>query len=235
MVSEVAYGNTCLTFDISYTDRRTLAIEVHPDLSIRVIAPRETSLDEIGERVLKKGSWIVRQFLFFEQFLPRTPQRLYVSGETHYYLGRQYILKVRQIDGAPTVKLKSGELLVFLPDAKSPQAVKNLLNKWYYTQATRRFKRTISECLIKFQGFNIEPPALVVKRMSKRWGSCTPQGKIILNPEIIKAPARCIEYVVLHELCHLVHPNHSKEFFELQSSMMPDWEKWKLRLEKMMV
>ena len=68
--------------------------------------------------------------------------------------------------------------------------------------------------------------------MEKRWGSCTRNGKITLNPEMIKAPKACIEYVMVHELCHLVHHNHTRDFYDLQSRMFPDWQKWKDKLEK---
>ncbi len=71
--------------------------------------------------------------------------------------------------------------------------------------------------------------------MKNRWGSCHNTGKIILNPEIIKASSRCIEYVINHELCHLVHPNQSKEFYDLQQKMMPEWEKWKMKLERILI
>ena len=75
----------------------------------------------------------------------------------------------------------------------------------------------------------------MIKRMSKRWGSCTPKGRIVLNPEIIKTSSKCIEYVVIHELCHLIYPNHSNDFFRLQKKIMPEWEKWKMKLEKTLV
>ena len=67
--------------------------------------------------------------------------------------------------------------------------------------------------------------------MKNRWGSCTASGKIIINPEIIKAPSKCIDYVITHEICHLVNPNHSKEFFALLDEKMPDWNRWKMKLE----
>ncbi|MFB9212568.1 M48 family metallopeptidase [Echinicola jeungdonensis] len=114
--------------------------------------------------------------------------------------------------------------------------VKHLLNDWYYRHAKRKFNTCIAESVKKFSNYSIpQDPPLVVKRMNKRWGSCTPKGRIILNPEVIKTPSKCIEYVVIHELCHLIHPNHSKAFYKLQSEIMPDWEKWKLRLEKALV
>lgn len=232
MQAEVSYGNTTIPFSIQRSSRKSLAIEVHPDLSVRVIAPMEAALQAIREKVLKRAAWIVKQQQFFEQFLPRTPERAYVSGESHFYLGRKYLLRLRDSD-QNMVKLKGGELIVFTRETTNQQLVKNHLNAWYYRHARRKFNDCIAESIKKFSKYNIPRDfQLVVKRMSKRWGSCTAKGNIILNPEIIKTPSKCIEYVVIHELCHLVHPNHSKDFYQLQSGIMPDWEKWKMRLEK---
>lgn len=235
MDSEVAYGNTNIAFSVTRSSRKTLAIEVHPDLSIRVIAPVDVSLEDIKGRILNKAKWIKKQQTYFEQFLPRAPEREYVSGETHFYLGRRYLLKLRK-SKKQEVKLKGGDLIVFLEDATNKELIKKLLGNWYYGHAKRKFYQCIKESVLKFKNYKIdEQPPLVVKRMSKRWGSCTPNGRIILNPEIIKTPTKCVEYVVIHELCHLIHPNHGKEFYDLQTEIMPDWEKWKLRLEKTLI
>ena len=96
MQAEVNYGNILLEFFIKRSARKTLAIEVYPDLSIQVIAPIASTITDIKEKVLKRGRWILKQQSYFEQFLPRTPQREYVSGETHLYLGKKYLLKVRE-------------------------------------------------------------------------------------------------------------------------------------------
>ena len=83
----------------------------------------------------------------------------------------------------------------------------------------------------KFKKYKVEPSGIYIQNMPKRWGSCTHKGKIILNPELIKAPKPCIEYVIIHELCHLIHHDHTKNFFDLQTKEMPDWQKWKTKLE----
>lgn len=80
----------------------------------------------------------------------------------------------------------------------------------------------------------IEPESIVFRDMPTRWGSCTPKGKIILNPELIKAPKGCIEYVIIHELCHLIYLDHTRKFIDLQTKEMPDWEKWKTKLENLL-
>ena len=231
MKAEVDYGTTHIEFTIERAARKTLAIEVHPDTSVQVIAPIDTSVDAIKQKVLGRSKWIAQQQQYFEQFLPRAPQQEYVSGETHLYLGRRYLLKIRT-SSEMSVKLTGGELQVFLPDVSNKNSTKRLLAGWYYEHARKKFSNCMLKSLKKLEKYKLKEPSLEIKRMNKRWGSCTPKGKIILNPEIIKAPSKCIEYVVIHELCHLIHPNHSKEFFALQKTIMPDWEKWKDRLEK---
>lgn len=228
----VQYGSRTLSFSLQRSARRTLAIEVHPDQRIHVVAPLNTSLELIRERVARRGAWIMGQHRYFAQFLPISTAREYVSGETHRYLGRSYVLKVRQ-GHERGVKLRGGELLVTAPQRPDPDTVKRLLTAWYHAHAQRVFAERLAAALPLFKRYRIAQAPLQIKRMAKRWGSCTAKGHILLNPELIKAPARCIDYVLIHELCHRVHPNHDKAFYTLQTRLMPDWERWKYRLEKL--
>lgn len=229
----VKYGTTIIRYSVSFSDRKTLAIEVHPDLSVRAVAPKGSSDKDIREKILKRAKWIRKHQRYFEEFLPGTPGREYVSGETHYYLGRRYVLRVRKSD-EPSVRLRGSELVVLTNDPNDTSSLKLLLSGWYYNHAQARFQQSLTEALTKFKSYQLEMPSMIIRRMPKRWGSCTPGGKIILNPEIIKAPGRCIDYVVTHELCHLVYQNHGRAFKELQNKVMPGWEKWKLKLEKVL-
>lgn len=230
---KLKYGTSVIRYSISRSTRKSLAIEVHPDLSIKVVAPVKTAISEIQEKILKRAQWIRKQQHYFEQFLPRTPKREYVSGETHYYLGKQYILRVRK-SSEELVKLKGGELIVFTLKTGDTNQVKQTLATWYYHHALKKFDESIVKSISNFKEHKLDKPRLVIRRMSRRWGSCTPNKMIILNPEIIKAPSKCIDYVVRHELCHLVHPNHSQAFYGLQDKVMPDNAKWKLRLETLL-
>jgi predicted metal-dependent hydrolase len=229
----VRYGTTVIRYSVSISDRRTLAIEVHPDLSVRVVAPKNSSTKDIQEKILKRAKWIRKHQRYFEEFLPRTPKREYVSGESHYYLGRRYILRVRK-SYKPSVSLRGPDLIVSVEMPSDTVSVRRLLAGWYFKHAQARFEQSVSDSISKFKSLQLEKPLLIVRRMSRRWGSCTPSGRVILNPEIIKAPGKCIDYVVIHELCHLVHYNHGSAFYELQNKVMPGWEKWKQKLEKVL-
>jgi predicted metal-dependent hydrolase len=227
----INYGTKELFFELKQSERKSLSIEVYPDNSIKVLAPIKSNLAEIKKVVLKKSRWIIKQQNYFEQFLPKTPEREYVSGETHYYLGKGYLLKIRP--GAEnSVKLKGGCFNVTYHGENSQEITKNLLAKWYYQHAEKKFYALADAVFQKFRKFEIEQPNLEIRRMAKRWGSCQKNGKIIINPEIVKAPTKCIEYVIIHEMCHLVQFNHNKKFYNLLSQKMPNWERWKNRLEQ---
>lgn len=227
----INYGTKELFFELKQSERKSLSIEVYPDNSIKVLAPIKSNLAEIKKVVLKKSRWIIKQQNYFEQFLPKTPEREYVSGETHYYLGKGYLLKIRP-GTKNSVKLKGGCFNVTYHGENSQEIAKNLLAKWYYQHAEKKFYGLADVVFKKFKEFEIEQPNLEIRRMAKRWGSCQKNGKIIINPEIIKAPTKCIEYVIIHEMCHLVQFNHNKKFYSLLSQKMPNWEKWKNRLEQ---
>lgn len=229
-MQKVKYGTKAIFFEVERSNRKTLAIEVHPDRSVRIVAPENSSDLDIEKKVIKRASWIVKQQHYFEQFLPRTPKREYVSGETHYYLGKSYLLKIG-VGEVNQVKLKSGQLQVTCRENYTSEKVKNLLANWYYKHAEKKFHTLAKEAFAKFKEYDFEVPQLEIRRMAKRWGSCNTIDKITINPELIKAPSKCIKYVLVHEMCHFVVKNHNKAFYRTLSSVMPDWKKWKALLE----
>lgn len=230
MTDAIQFGSQTIEFSLVYTDRKSLGITVTPEMDVLVKAPRDTPLDAIKEKVHKKAPWIIKQLRFFLSFQPKTPTRRYVSGETHLYLGRQYRL---QIENSTDESVKmSGPFIVV--KAKHPTRVKSLMNAWYLGHAEKTFHSIASPLIERFKKYDVEPSSIILRDMPTRWGSCTPNGNIILNPELIKAPKGCIEYVIVHELCHLVHHYHNQRFFDLQTKEMKDWVKWKNRLEKLL-
>jgi predicted metal-dependent hydrolase len=135
------------------------------------------------------------------------------------------------IGNEESVKLK-GRFIEVTTNEKS--RAKELLNEWYLQHAKEKFHAIAAPLIDKFKKYKVEPSSIVLREMPTRWGSCTPKGKIILNPELIKAPRACIEYVIVHELCHLVHHDHTQKFMDLQTKEMKDWVKWKMKLEKLL-
>lgn len=230
MKSSIQFGSKTIDFQLQFSERKTLGVTVTPEMEVLVKAPNNTPLELIQERVKKKAPWIIKQQSFFLSFQPKMPQRKYVSGETHLYLGRQYRLRIL-IGQEETVKLKGKFIEVTTLDKHRTKA---LLTEWYLQRARQKFHEFANPLIEDFKKYKVEPSSIVLRNMSARWGSCTPKGKIILNPELIKAPKGCIEYVVIHELCHLIHHDHTQKFIDLQTKEMKDWEKWKQKLEKLL-
>ena len=191
-----------------------------------VKAPTGTTLEKVRSTVKKKAPWIIKQQGFFLSFHPRTPARKYVSGESHLYLGRQFRLKV-SLGKKNDVKYKGRFIEVV---TKNKAKTKGLMKQWYKVKAKEKFAEIAEPYIQRFKRYKVEPKGLFIQEMKYRWGSCTSKGKIILNPELMMAPKRCIEYVIIHELCHLVHHDHTQKFIDLQTREMPDWAKWKNKL-----
>lgn len=230
MTESVQFGSSTIVFQLEYTDRKTLGITVTPAMEIMVKAPKDVSIEKVKDKIKKKAPWIIRQQSFFLSFQPKTPKRNYVSGETHLYLGRQYRLQIH-LNTEESVKLKGKFILVSTRDKSRTEA---LVKGWYLKHAKTKFQSIAEPLIERFKKYEVEPSAIILREMPTRWGSCTPKGKIILNPELIKAPKGCIEYVITHELCHLIHHDHTQKFIDLQAKEMKDWEKWKLKLEKLL-
>jgi len=227
------YGTKTIVYTLRRTERATLAITVYPDMSIEVCAPQNAEDAAIERKLRKRATWILAQQRDFAQFHPRTPPRRYVTGETHLYLGRQYRLRVRAAETS-SVTLKDGYFWINLPCPDDPLQVKALLNAWYRQRAEQWLSARHQECLPLIEGWGLPAPRLVARPMSRRWGSYSRTGIITLNSDLIRAPRACMDYVILHELCHLRHPNHTRKFYAQLESLMPDWKKQKLRLEKLL-
>ncbi len=229
----VNFGSRDIRFKLQYSARKTLGISVLPDLSVIVTAPNESDFGKVKELIKKRAAWILKQQAKFSEYLPGQPERKYVSGETHLYLGRQYRLKL--IDGRPeTVKLKGRYIhITTMEKGKgNKEKVKSLLDNWYQARAEKYFQQKLEKAFEKFRRYKIELPPIRLRRMPKRWGTCSAKGIIHLNPDLIKFPSSCVEYVIVHELCHLIEASHNRNFYQLLQRVMPNWEGRKFRLEQ---
>lgn len=222
------YGTQAIAYELAYDERRTLGITVHPDLRVTVVAPWGADLAAIEARLRRRAPWILRQQRRYETFLPHLPPRQYVSGETHRYLGRQYRLKAI---AAPeeAVALERSYLYVRLPDP-APERVRALLEAWYSARAREVFSARLAACYPRLRAAGVPYPELAIRPMSTRWGSTSPAGRITLNLKLIQVPPPCIDYVLYHELCHLVEPNHSPAYYQLLDRVLPAWRQRRDRL-----
>lgn len=230
----IKYGNSTIEYSLDFAERKTMGIKVYPDKSVHVIAPTDTSLEKVSEKVHSKAAWILRQQDFFLSFHPITPPRRFVGGETHLYLGKQYRLKIIEAE-RESVKLHGANITVYIKVKEDKKRIEKLLKAWYKSKADQYFNKLFRELAPLANPFFNGIPTLRSRWMDKRWGSCNPKGEILLNIELIKAPKKCIEYVIIHELCHLAHLNHSSSFYELLDKLTPNWRKTKNELEKLLV
>ncbi len=228
------YGDEHFDYGICLTPERTtkIAIHVHPDASIQVDAPECESQARINRAVLKRARWIRNHVLQARAQREHVLPRNYVSGESHFYLGLRYQLKVSDATSAgPQVKMWRGQILVHA-EGRSPDAVKRQLSHWYRKRALEVFDRRL-HALGERVSWLKETPSLRLLKMRRQWGSCSPRGAIVLNPNLVKAPRDCVDYVIVHELCHLKEHNHSPSYYRLLHEVMPGWEPVKARLDGM--
>ena len=230
----VRYGGADIEFELVRADRATLEIAVLPDGAVVIKAPRDAPEDDVLARVARRARWILKQQRYFAQFRPRTLPRRYVGGETHLYFGRQYRLAIEpgEADG---VRLAAGWFRVTVAGEASPERVRRLLDDWYAEKARRRLVERLDACWAAFPSAGLTRPELRLRRMRTRWGSLSAAGTLSLRPDLIRAPRECIDYVIIHELCHLVHADHGRGFRSLLERVLPDWERLKHRLELTLV
>lgn len=230
------YGQHVIDYEVvRKANSRKLRLKVHPDQRVVVTAPIEATEAFIQTSVIKKAGWIWQHLQDFANQKNDVLPRRYVSGEAQFYLGRRYVLKVTIDSHQPeAVKLYRGKLTVNLLDDTTDKAarVKKLLDNWYQQKAKAVFHQRLLAMLPKadwVQG----TPSFRVLSMKKQWGSCSTQGNLVLNPHLVKAPKECIDYVILHELCHIAEHNHSDRFWRLLTQVMPNWKVVKTQLDGM--
>jgi len=230
----VSYSNLQIPVTVWFEERNRLRITVLPDKSILAKAPLDRSLEEVQAKLEKRAPWMIRQLEYFDQYHPILPDRQYISGETYYYLGRQYRLKV--MPGSENdVKLIGKYFVLTTNQPENLERKQQILQDWYTRHAKAFIQNRADLFVDRLVELGAKTPEIKYRRMNKRWGSCTPSGVITFNTELIKAPTHCIDYVVLHELCHLVHEGHSAKFYHLLDILMPDWKKRKEQLEKVIL
>lgn len=230
----VQYGSALIAYEPDWRPRRDLAITVHPDLRVTALCPLGRSPEAVDAMVLRKAPWILRQQLRFQDLHPLPAPRRFVSGETFRYLGRQYRLKV-SLGEVERVVLKRPFIFVVVRKPQSSDYVRALLEEWTRCRAEVVLRRQLNQMLSAHPSLDVPGTRVQVRRMTRRWGSCARSGTITLNPELVKAEAGCIEYLIAHELCHRRVMNHGPQFVRLLSRIMPDWRQRRDRLNRLAI
>ena len=230
----IVYGHERINFirKPRSSDINRVLINVHPDCSVIANAPVHVSDEAVVDAVKKRARWIYKKIDEFTQKKEYVITRKYISGESHFYMGRRYRLRVIKVSKMePSIRLYRGCIEIRTKD-KSPLSVRNQLKDWYRERAEIIFSVRI-HALVENITWLKKSPNWKLITMRKQWGSCSPKGIISLNPLLIKAPRECIDYVITHEICHLQEHNHSKKYYRLLSQSMPEWSSTKTKLDNM--
>ena len=216
------YGSRIITFNLIYRKRKTMSIEVETTGEVTVIAPVGTSTDDIVEKVKSRAGWIVSK-QYESKFINDTKiKREAVSGESYMYLGRNYSLDIRvdeNIDNI-SVKLFQGKFVVNTY-IKDEDLIKKAMENWYREKTLAKVKERVS---YYSSYFNNEVTTVKVKEQKKRWASCTSKNELLFNWRCVMAPVFVLDYIVVHEMCHMEYKNHSKDFWNRVCAVMPDYE-----------
>ena len=231
----VHYGEELIHYTVRRRPERKstrVAIHVEPDGRVLVDAPENASDKQVRTADIARARWIYGHLAVIRRRRAHVLPREYVSGESLLYLGRRYCLKVIKKGGnSASVQLRGGYVEVLVPD-RNPEAVRKALNNWYRGRARIVLGERLEAMVSSLRWMRTVPP-LRLRIMKVQWGSCSPAGRLTLNPHLVKAPRECIDYVLLHELCHLKEHNHSNNFYRLLEKHLPQWRRKKERLDEL--
>lgn len=212
-----------IEFRIVYSRRRTLGISVLPDSSVIVRAPYRASLKTISRIVQEKADWIIKHRDEYRKKDIRKLNSSFISGETQLFRGKELVLQISE-SKKQFIRFNENTIELGIENPSDPLTVKRLIYKGYMAEALRVFPEKLATTLKIHENQSFKPTGLTIRSMRSRWGSCSKQGKITLSTELIKLPDIFMEYVIIHELCHLKHHNHGKEYYKLLSELFPDWK-----------
>lgn len=232
---EIVYGSLRIPYKlVRRSARKTVGVEVFPDGSVRVLAPVGGAMERIEQIVAKKAHWVLAKRREFSAMDKATSTESVVSGMSLRYLGRQYKVRVYRSstqDGAPVVTHAREGFQLHAPSKITQKALRQALDAWLRQQARTIFSERVDACFVSYRRKGYAKPLLRIRSMRSRWASLSPSGILSVNPSLIHQPLACIDYVLTHELCHLVHPHHGPDFVHLLMRKLPNWRQLKARLE----
>ena len=226
MVSQIKLGNDAV--DVVFKDIKNVHLSVHPPTgSVRISAPKHMNLDTVRVFAVSKLAWIQKQQKTLRE-QERETVREYTDRESHYVWGKRYLLRIVEVDCAPTVELEAREMILRIRPSASTEVRRETISHWYRKQ----LKAAIPELLAKWEpivGVHVE--RFFVRKMKTKWGSCNPDKRSIrLNTDLAKKPPQYLEYIVVHELTHLIEKTHNNRFTALMDQFMPQWRDYRQML-----
>jgi predicted metal-dependent hydrolase len=231
MTTQIQLGEMCI--DVVKKDIKNVHLSVYPPMGrVRISAPLYMELDTIRLFAISKLDWIKREqrkILAQEREAPRE----FLERESHYVWGKRYMLSVVERDAPPAIDLQHSKLILQWRPGTSEARKADLLNAWYREQ----IKAEIPALLQKWQPLmGVQAARVHVQHMKTKWGSCNPDARSIrLNTDLAKKPPECLEYIVVHELVHLIEPTHNLRFIRLMASFLPHWQHIRRELNRLPV
>jgi predicted metal-dependent hydrolase len=230
-MAQIQLGN--IAIDVVVRDIKNLHLSVHPPMGrVRIAAPSRMSLDTIRVFAISKLSWIKQQQKKLREQERETP-REYLNRESHYLWGNRYLLTVREQNVGPSLELRHHRIVLRVRPGTSEERKQALFEEWYREQ----LKKAVLPLLAKWQPLmRVTVNHFFVQRMKTKWGSCNPTARHIrLNTELAKKPMECLEYIVVHEMLHLLEPTHNSRFIAFMDRFMPKWQFYRETLNRLPV
>ena len=220
-----------IDYKVIYSRRRSIGISVGPDSGVTVRAPYRTSLKTIEKMVVSKLVWINKHLDNYRSAVRIDNRKPYADGATVLFRGKEFQIRIIELK-TYSVRQSENNIEIGLRNISEKEKAGLLLERWFKGVAEKIFREKFEEILIRFRNYNFSPSEFTVRALKRRWGSCSSKGKITISSELVKLDDIYLEYVILHELCHLRHHNHGKEFYKLLSEVFPDWKRRRGELRK---
>jgi predicted metal-dependent hydrolase len=221
------------TADVELKDIKNIHLSVYPPTGrVRIAAPSRLDLETIRMFAISKLSWIKKQQTKLRNQEREAP-REFKTRESHYYLGKRYLLQVLETENKPSVSIKHNKLLLQVKPNTDLQNKQVLLQEWYREQLKNLVPKYISKWEEKMQ---VKVSEFGIKKMKTKWGTCNREAKRIwINLELAKKPLECLEYIVVHEMVHLLERNHNDRFISYMNKFLPQWRHYKEELNRLPV
>ena len=231
METQIELGD--ITVDVVLKDIKNIHLSVYPPTGrVRIAAPSRMDIDTIRVYAISKLDWIKRQQKSFQEQERESP-REYLDRESHYVWGKRYLLKMIEVNEAPSVELEHNWMILRIRPGSSDEKKQAIMAKWYREQ----IREAVPPLVAKWEPLiGVKVEQFFVQRMKTRWGSCNHAARNIrLNTELAKKPPRCLEYIVVHEMAHLLEPTHNARFVALMDQFMPNWRYYRDELNRLPV
>lgn len=226
MNTQIKLGD--LTIDVVFKNIKNIHLSVYPPAGkVKISAPLRIDIETIRIFAISKLEWIKKQQKKFQEQERETP-REYLDLESHYLWGKRYLLKIIEVNETPSVELKHNKMILRIRPGSDSKKKQTVLETWYKEQ----LKKAVPPLIARWEPIlGIKVERFFVRRMKTKWGSCNPRASSIrLNTELSKKPKECLEYIIVHEMAHLLEPTHNSRFIKLMDQFMPQWKFYRDKL-----